>query len=79
MEAAETAEPKKILKEKTIEAIIDNNKTLIQFQLKENGLYISTEIKNALTTQIYYGTFPKKKSKKINTLPNIHLKKFLMN
>ena len=64
MEAAETAEPKKILKEKAIEVVIDNIKTLFQFQLKENGLYISTEIKNSLTTQIYYGTFSEEKIKK---------------
>lgn len=64
MEAAETAEPKKILKEKAIEVVMDNNKTLIQFQLKENGLYISTEIKNSLTTQIYYGTFSEDEIKK---------------
>ena len=64
MEAAETAEPKKILKEKAIEVVIDNIKTLFQFQLKENGLYISTEIKNSLTTQIYYGTFSEKEIKK---------------
>ena len=64
MEAAETAEPKKILKEKAIEVVIDNIKTLFQFQLKENGLYISTEIKNSLTTQIYYGTFSEEEIKK---------------
>ena len=64
MEAAETAEQKKILKEKAIETVIDSNKTLIQFQLKENGLYISTEIKNSLTTQIYHGTFSEDEIKK---------------
>ena len=64
METAEIAESGKIIKEKAIEALIDNTKTLIQFKLKENFLYISTEIKNSLITQIYYGAFSEEEIKK---------------
>ena len=64
MEAAETAEPGKVLKEKAVEVVLDNIKTSVQFKLRENGLYISTEIKNSLIAQIYYGVFSEEEIKK---------------
>lgn len=68
METAQTAEPGKILKEKSIEVVLDNTKTLIQFKLRENNIDISTEIKNSLITQIYDGIFSEEEIKKINIL-----------
>ena len=64
MEIAQTAQPEKNLKEKSIEVILDNTKTLIQFKLRENNIYISTEIKNSLITQIYDGIFSEEEIKK---------------
>ena len=64
METAQTAEPGKILKEKSIEVVLDNTKTLIQFKLRENNIDISTEIKNSLITQIYDGIFSEEEIKK---------------
>ena len=64
MEAVQTAESGKVLKEKAVEVVLDNTKTLVQFKLRENGLYISTEIKNSLIVQIYYGVFSEEEIKK---------------
>ena len=64
METDLTAEPGKILKEKSIEVVLDNTKTLIQFKLRENNIDISTEIKNSLITQIYDGIFSEEEIKK---------------
>ena len=64
MEEAETIKPEDIQKEKIIETLLDKDKIIFRLKTKNDNLFITTEIKVNLISQIYEGIISQKEIQK---------------